>query len=575
MSMQVFTLATSATLPQARVARPLAAPPPARLAARDRARRAPAASRPAAEVRGVGAPALRRGAARPRRRGLIARHDEEDSDRAAAAARLLTPTPSATPAAVLHLPPSAWVLGRSSRSSRRCSSARRAARADGRPPELPDDGLQPTRAQLEQAGRIDRDRSWPSTAARAARRSWRGGAERRGGVARIARRPRERRPPGGPPWLARFLELGARALLDGGARRPRLQPEHVEPARHTLEAGRARACSSTGAGRCGSSTSPGFDPDRPHRLGALARAARGSAARRSCASCASRYAAGAARGGLAATPTTVARSAGASPTGSSTTTPCARCYARALALGEDFGDLFSEEGTRRVHSPGCRARARGRGATASTATSSTASRASAPTCCAPTPTSTATTAPSYVAWCWAFGRERARRSPSASCPRPPGRSEGEPRRPHGRARRTGAAAAAPTQRATRHGGSAGAARRCASPATWATRSGWARPRAATCEALARGRRAGEHGERATAPPGAAGRRWRPSTASTASRISSTRAATASRSSRSTPMSSPTSWSAWARTTSRARASASGAGRRTASRPLAARVRARR
>ena len=163
---------------------------------------------------------------------LIARHDMDDL------LTLLVPCVmhsyvkrTATP--VLHLPSSAWVLGDLEPVTAALAerSVMLAPRFMG---DLPDDNLQPSRKQGEQVGRVCETIMAVdgSVGALEFLKWWRGYVEATfgslDGSASVAR-PEDR------PWLARTLELAPGSLRDGSARRSRLQPELLEPAR-------ARAC---------------------------------------------------------------------------------------------------------------------------------------------------------------------------------------------------------------------------------------------------------------------------------------------------------------------------------------------
>ena len=137
---------------------------------------------------------------------------------------------------------------------------------------MPDDGLEPSREQLDRAGRID-DTVMAIDGGRRRASCWRGGSltsrQTLGSLDAFAvgARPEDR------PWLARFLELAPGALRHGRARRRGHQPEQVEPAHATRCDASAERGRSTGA--------PlrfvnllGFDPDRPYRLAANASRAR-------------------------------------------------------------------------------------------------------------------------------------------------------------------------------------------------------------------------------------------------------------------------------------------------------------
>ncbi len=243
---------------------------------------------------------------------------------------------------------------------------------------------------------------------------------------------------------------------------------------------------------------PGFDPDRPYRLARM----REPRARQPLA--------GPARALRALCARAAADAAGAMPIAAREVgrrladglvydDSLRAIYARALALGDDFEDLFSEEGSRAflawLADPPPPAPH-----TESTATSSIASRASVRTCCAPIPTSTAMTA---AATSPGAGRSGATELAIPDRFMPPRPGSGAVR-----ARHAAGSAGAPVapQRAAGADGTAGrraapgrARDRLPRPHARARRGG-SRLRAGA----RRGRRPGQHGERAAAPSGAAG-----------------------------------------------------------------------
>ncbi len=168
----------------------------------------------------------------------------------------------------------------------------------------------------------------------------------RGGDARLARRASQRRAPGGSAWLARLLELAparfATAVLDDpGCNLSMWNLQRVA-------AGRRRGAPSMAAGRCASSTCRASTPtDRT----ALTRwpAGCGSAARRSCDELCEQYAERAARGRLADRDRR-AEVGRILADGLVYDDALRGLHSLALALGEDFGDLFDEPDGARVRS---------------------------------------------------------------------------------------------------------------------------------------------------------------------------------------------------------------------------------
>ena len=140
-------------------------------------------------------------------------------------------------------------------------------------------------------------------------------------------------PPGGSSLAGALPRARPRALLDGRARRSRLQPEHVEPASPHARAATREGSLVDGRWPLRFLNLPGFDPDRPYRLNAMAsraRVSRSPVLRELC----ERYAEELRAAGWQRRRASPRRSAGASPTGSSTTTRCARCTRRRSRSGE-------------------------------------------------------------------------------------------------------------------------------------------------------------------------------------------------------------------------------------------------
>jgi glycosyltransferase involved in cell wall biosynthesis len=281
--MQVITLATPATLPQARVlAASLSRHQPdwqldilmigsARTTSADKILLRP---RSVADELGIDVETL------------IARHDGEELI-ALLLPRMLRIYAKRTSAPVLHLPPTAWVLG-DLRPVAVALSERSVLLAPRMSADLPDDGLQPTREQMEQVGRMsetivgvdgtpgaDGFLSW-----------WAGNVEEMFGSidgGSSGARPEDR------PWLARLLELAPARFTSAVLDDPGCNLSFWNLHAHTLEA--------TPEGVCVDGRSPlrlldlpGFRPDRPHQLNAAAsrvRVSRSPALRELCESYAS------------------------------------------------------------------------------------------------------------------------------------------------------------------------------------------------------------------------------------------------------------------------------------------------
>jgi glycosyltransferase involved in cell wall biosynthesis len=269
---------------------------------------------------------------------LIARHDEHDLS-VLLLPRLLETCAQRVSAPVLHLPPTAWVLAGlepvASALSRHSVLLVPRVSAD-----LPDDGLEPSRTQLLRCGRIAQNIMAVNRSARASEflSWWAGRVEEALGSLdgrKTGARPEDR------PWLARYLELApARfwtAVLDDGGCNLSMWNLH-EP---TLER-RPEGLLVDERWPLRFVDLPGFDPHRPHRLSALAsrvRVSRSPVLRELCV----RYAAELQQAGWC--DADHHRDIGRRLfNGLVFDEPMRSLYARSRALGEDFGDLFSEQG---------------------------------------------------------------------------------------------------------------------------------------------------------------------------------------------------------------------------------------
>ncbi len=223
---------------------------------------------------------------------LLALHGEQDLT-ALLLPPLLRRIAERTRETVLHLPSSVWVLDALA-PIEAALSARPVLLVPRCTAELPDDGLDPSPAELERVGRIEEtivavDGSPDSLAFLD---WWQERVERALGSldARVAgERPEDR------PWLARFLELAparfATAVLDDPGCNLSMWNLH----RHTLAAGGGGAVVDAGAPDVGAAAGtantanavlvdgrhplrflnlPGFDPAHPHRLSPTASRAR-------------------------------------------------------------------------------------------------------------------------------------------------------------------------------------------------------------------------------------------------------------------------------------------------------------
>jgi glycosyltransferase involved in cell wall biosynthesis len=201
---------------------------------------------------------------------LLAQHDEEDLT-TLLMPLLLQRYAERTREPVLHLPSTVWVLAdlepiESALSSRHVLLVPRMTE------ELPDDYLEPSRAQMERAGRIEATMmAVDGTAAADGLLAWWAGQVERSLGSLDARRGGAR--PEDRHWLARFLELAparfSSAVLDDPGCNLNMWNLH----RHLLHAA-ADGISVDGRWPLRFLNLPGFEPDRPWRLNARASRAR-------------------------------------------------------------------------------------------------------------------------------------------------------------------------------------------------------------------------------------------------------------------------------------------------------------
>lgn len=343
---------------------------------------------------------------------LLARHDE-DQLTVLLLGHLLLRHAGLTSEPVLHLPSSAWVLA-GLQPVESLLSARSVVLVP-RTIDVPDDGLEPSREQLERAGRID-DSIMAIDGGAASLgflRWWIGHVEQTLGsldAMQVGARPEDR------PWLARFLDLApARfstgVLQDRGAN---LSLWNLD--RHTLERS-SEGFSVDHQAPLRFLNLPGFDPERPYRLAAnasRARISRSPVLRELCEA----YA-------------TELREAGWRDVGHRLEVgrrlddglvyddSLRATYLRALALGEGFEDLFSADGTRAflswLQGPAPRGGAFG----INRYVFHRVSR-ERPDVLRAFPDLDGEDGPAYVTWCWAFGREELGIPDRFMPPRPPG-----------------------------------------------------------------------------------------------------------------------------------------------------------
>src|ERR1039458_6621155 len=241
---------------------------------------------------------------------------------------------------VLHLPCSAWVLG-SLEPIESAIGNRSVLLVPRMTADVPTDGLEPSPMQMEQAGRIEETIMAVDGAGCEGFLVWWAAhvedtlgsldARRSGG------RPEDR------PWLGRFLELAparfATAVLDDPGCNLNMWNLHTR----TLQSG-PDGLLVNGRWPVRFLNLPGFDPTRPYRLNARASRARVSRSPVLNELC-ERYAAELLQAGWRDVERReeVGRrlADGLVYDGS-----LRAAYAWALTLGQDFGDVFSEEGTR-------------------------------------------------------------------------------------------------------------------------------------------------------------------------------------------------------------------------------------
>ncbi len=244
------------------------------------------------------------------------------------------------PGPVVHLPGSAWLLD-DLRPLETLLERTGVVLVPRTSVDVPDDGLEPSLAQLERAGRIA-----PTvmavdggSAAREFLAWWGAHVEQALGsldALSAGDRPEDR------PWLSRFLELAPARFATGVLEDPGCNLSLWNLHRHTLAQG-GRGVKVDGDVPLRFLNLPGFDPDRPYRLAAnasRARVSRSPVLRGLC----QRYADELREGGW--NDAEHRHEVGRRLFGGLVYDDALRAiYGRALALGEDFGDLFGEAGT--------------------------------------------------------------------------------------------------------------------------------------------------------------------------------------------------------------------------------------
>jgi glycosyltransferase involved in cell wall biosynthesis len=329
---------------------------------------------------------------------LLARYEQEDLS-VLLLPRLLRHHSRRASEPVLHLPSSAWVLGplEPIESSLAGESVLLVPRMTV---DVPADGLEPSPLQMERVGRIE-DTIMAvddSVEADGFLAWWAGHVEEALGsldARQSGYRPEDR------PWLARFLELAparfATAVLDDPGCNLSMWNLHT----HTLQA-TPDGVQVDGAWPLRFLNLPGFDPSRPFRLSAMAsraRVSRSPALHELC----ERYAAELREAGWE--DSEHGRDVGRRLADGLVYDEALRAaYSSALALGEDFGDLFGEAGTRAfvawLQGPARRGSAYG----VNRYVFHRVSR-ERPDVMRTYPDLDGVDGPSYVEWCWGFGKD--------------------------------------------------------------------------------------------------------------------------------------------------------------------------
>jgi glycosyltransferase involved in cell wall biosynthesis len=328
---------------------------------------------------------------------LLARHGEEDLS-VLLLGPLLQRHAEQTSEPVLHLPSTAWLLGdlQPIESMLRTHSVVLVPRVSV---DVPDDGLEPSREQLDRAGRID-DTIVAVDGSAAARKFlawWIEHVEQTLGsldAFQVGARPEDR------PWLARFLELAPARFSTGVLDDPGCNLSLWNLHRHELAAS-GDGVSVDGRAPLRWLNLPGFDPDRPYRLAAgasRARVSRSPILRQLC----QRYADELREAGWR--DLDHRREVGRRLTDELVYDDSLRAtYSRALALGEGFEDLFSAEGTQAflawLEGPAPRGSTCGINRYVFYRVSR-----ERPDVLRSYPDLDGEDGPEYVAWCWAFGR---------------------------------------------------------------------------------------------------------------------------------------------------------------------------
>jgi glycosyltransferase involved in cell wall biosynthesis len=329
---------------------------------------------------------------------LLALHDEQDLS-ALLLPGLLRRYAERACEPVLHLPSTVWVLA-DLQPIASALSARSVLLVPRMIADVPDDGLEPSREQMDRAGRIEQTIVGidGSAGAEPFLQWWGAHVEQALGSldgSHSGERPEDR------PWLARFLELAparfSTAVLDDPGCNVNLWNLH----RRTLQGGTDGALVN-GRWPLRFLNLPGFEPDRPYRLAAnasRARVSRSPALHELC----ERYASELRRAGWRDEDHRgeVGRRLQEDLVYDES---LRAAYASALALGRPVENLFDEAGTREflawLHGPAPRGAAYG----INRYVFHRVAR-ERPDVVWSYPDLDGPEGSEYVAWCWAFGRD--------------------------------------------------------------------------------------------------------------------------------------------------------------------------
>jgi glycosyltransferase involved in cell wall biosynthesis len=342
---------------------------------------------------------------------LLASHAAEDLS-ILLLPRMLQRYAARTVEPVLHLPSSAWVLGALEPIAAALSN-RSVLLVPRMPADVPNDGLEPSRAQMELEGRIDEAiMAVDGTPGAEGFLVWWGQH-----VEQTLGSPDARQSGGRPedrPWLARYLELAPARFATGVLDDPGCNLNMWNLHNRMLDSG-PDGVTVDGRWPLRFLNLPDFDPTRPYRLAPRAsrvRVSRSPALHELC----ERYAGELLDCGWRDSERReeVGRRLA---DGIVYDDSLSAAYAWALTLGEDFGDVFSEEGTRAflawLAGPAPRGGAHG----VSRYLFHRVAR-ERPDVMRAYPDLDGIGGAGYVAWCWAFGREELAIPESFMPPRP-------------------------------------------------------------------------------------------------------------------------------------------------------------